>query len=248
MAFETYNQSAWHDLSYREAISPEQNTPFGMLMSPRMFLFRLRDAGADEDPPLRETIIRHESSVGDSMFTPLGTCFVEAPFGLLMRDDDDTITSPNVRNRQSYRASYTTAPSSPPPTGSQFRRLTAVPGPLVDQKLQQTAGRVFHNCKTAAEKIDAVTTYFHTTYTYSLGLEVPPEKDALSYFLREASSGYCEYFASGAAILLRMVNVPTRYVTGFLVTERGDDSRTWVARNMDAHAWAEAWDAENRRG
>ena len=154
MAFETYNQSAWHDLSYREAISPEQNTPFGMLMSPRMFLFRLRDAGSEEDPPLRETIIRHEASVGDSMFTPLGTCFVEAPFGLLMRDDDDTITSPNVRNRQSYRASYTAAPANQPATGSQLRRLTAVPSQLVDQRLQQLAGRLFHNCKTTAEKIE----------------------------------------------------------------------------------------------
>jgi hypothetical protein len=247
MAFETYNQSAWHDLSWSEAIAPEQNTPFGMMLSGRTFLFRLHDPGANDDSSLRETIIRHESSVGDSMFTPLGTCFVEAPFSLLMRDDDDTVKSPNVRNRHTYRVGYAAAPSSPPPTGSQLRRLTAVPSQLVDQRLQQRARRLFDNCKTTAEKIDAVTTYFHTTYTYSLGLEVPPEKDALSYFLREASSGYCEYFASGAAILLRMVNVPTRYVTGFLVTERGDDSRTWVARNMDAHAWAEAWDAENRQ-
>ena len=247
MAFETYNQSSWHDLSYREAIAPEQNTPFGMLLSGRTFLFRLHDTGADEDSPLREVIVRHEFSVGDAMFTPLGTCFVEAPFGLLMRDDDDTVSSPNVRNRQTYRAGYIAAPGSQPPTGSQFRRLTAVPSQLVDQRLQQIASRLFHNCKTTANKIEAVTAYFHTTYTYSLGLEVPPEKDALSYFLREASSGYCEYFASGAAILLRMAKVPTRYVTGFLVTERGDDSRTWVARNMDAHAWAEAWDAENQQ-
>ncbi len=247
MAFETYNQSSWHDLSYREAIAPEQNTPFGMLLSGRTFLFRLHDVRANDDSALRETIVRHESSVGDSMFTPLGTCFVEAPFGLLLRDDDDTVSSPNVRNRQSYRAGYAAAPDTQPPTGSQLRRLTAVPSQLVDQRLQQIAGRLFHNCKTTAEKIDAVTAYFHTTYTYSLGLEVPPDKDALSYFLRDASSGYCEYFASGAAILLRMVKVPTRYVTGFLVTERGDDSRTWIARNMDAHAWVEAWDAENQQ-
>jgi transglutaminase-like putative cysteine protease/fumarate reductase subunit D len=247
MAFETYNQSSWHDLSYREAIAPEQNTPFGMLLSGRTFLFRLHDAGPDEDPSLRETIIRHESSVGDSMFTPLGTYFVEAPFGLLMRDDDDTVTSPNVRNRQSYRVGYAATPVSRPPAGSQLRRLTAVPSQLVDQRLQQIKTRIFRDCKTTTDKINAVTAYFHTTYTYSLGLEVPPDKDALSYFLREASSGYCEYFASGAAILLRMAKVPTRYVTGFLVTERGGDSRTWVARNMDAHAWAEAWDAENQR-
>jgi hypothetical protein len=247
MAFETYNQSAWHDLSYREAIAPEQNTPFGMLLSGRTFLFRLHDAGANDDSPLREMIVRHESSVGEAMFTPLGTCFVEAPFGLLMRDDDDTVSSPSVRNRQTYRVGYAATPDNQPPTGSQLRRLTAVPGQLVDARLRQTAKRLFQDCKTAAEKIDAVTKYFHTTYTYSLGLEVPPEKDALGYFLRDASSGYCEYFASGAAILLRMTDVPTRYVTGFLVTERGDDSRTWIARNMDAHAWAEAWNAENQR-
>jgi transglutaminase-like putative cysteine protease len=247
MAFETYNQSSWHDLSYREAIAPEQNTPFGMLLSGRTFLFRLHDAGPDADPSLRETIIRHESSVGDSMFTPLGTYFVEAPFGLLMRDDDDTVTSPNVRNRQSYRVGYAATPVSRPPAGSQLRRLTAVPSQLVDQRLQQIKTGIFRDCKTTTDKINAVTAYFHTTYTYSLGLEVPPDKDALSYFLREASSGYCEYFASGAAILLRMAGVPTRYVTGFLVTERGGDGRTWIARNMDAHAWAEAWDAENRQ-
>ena len=247
MAFETYEKSAWHDLSWSEAIAPEQNTPFGMILSGRTFVYRLHDAGANEDTPLREAVIRHESSVGDSMFTPLGTCFVEAPFSLLLRDDDDTVKSPNVRNRQTYRVGYTAAPDSQPPVGTQLRRLTAVPSQLVDQQLQRIANSLFRDCKTTAEKIDAVTRHFHTTYTYSLGLEVPPEKDALSYFLREASSGYCEYFASGAAILLRMVKVPTRYVTGFLVTERGGDSRTWIARNMDAHAWAEAWDAENRQ-
>jgi hypothetical protein len=238
MAFETYNQSAWHDLSYREAISPEQNTPFGMLLAGRTYLFRLHEADAP-----REVIIRHESSVGDAMFTPLGTCFVEAPFSLMMRDDDDTVNSPNVRNRQSYRAGYAASTGSRSPTGSQLRRLTAIPNQL-DPRIRPTANRIFRDCTTTAEKIDAVTRYFHTNYTYVLGLEVPADRDALNYFLLEASSGYCEYFASGAAVLLRLVGVPARYVTGFVVTERGDDGRSWVARNMDAHAWVEAWDRE----
>jgi hypothetical protein len=30
--------------------------------------------------------------------------------------------------------------------------------------------------------------------------------------------------------------VPTRYVVGFLVTERDSRTRAWIARNMDAHA------------
>jgi hypothetical protein len=76
---------------------------------------------------------------------------------------------------------------------------------------------------------------------------VPPGRDKLTHFLLEKSSGYCEYFASGAALLLRLADVPTRYVTGFLVTEKRPDGQSWVARNMDAHAWVEAWDQERQR-
>jgi hypothetical protein len=243
MAFETYSQSAWLDRSYREAILPEQNTPFGGLRVGRTSLFRLHGAGANEDSSLREVTIRHESSIGDAMFTPLGTCSVEAPFSLLMHDDDDIVSSPNVRNRLTYRAAYATSFAGNPPTRDQWRRMVGIPNQL-DPRIRQSANRIFRGCTTTAEKIDAVTRYFHTNYTYALGLEVPADRDALNYFLLEASSGYCEYFASGAAVLLRFANVPTRYVTGFLVTEKGDDGRSWVARNMDAHAWAEAWDAQ----
>ncbi len=237
MAFETYNQSTWHDLSYREAIAPEQNTPFGLLLSGRTFLFRLHEKEAPG-----EITIRHESGIADAMFTPLGTCAVEAPLTLLMRDDDDIVSSPTARSRMSYRVAYG-AVSDRAPSEARLRRMTTIPGQL-DPGVRARANRIFRGCTTTAQKMEAVIRYFRTNYTYALGLEVPADRDALNYFLEEASSGYCEYFASGAAILLRFVDVPTRYVTGFLVTEPGDDRRTWVARNLDAHAWAEAWDAE----
>ncbi len=48
-------------------------------------------------------------------------------------------------------------------------------------------------------------------------------------------------------MLLRLADVPTRYVTGFLVTQRDEQSGSWIARNMDAHAWVEAWDQEQNR-
>jgi len=260
MAFETYHHSAWHDLSYREAITPERNTPFNGFLVGRGSLFRLY-----ENDGAREVIVRHESSIGDAMFTPLGTCSVEAPFSLLMRDDDDIVNSPSVRNRTSYRVAYAPADETRPataetglpgahssaaghaPTGAQWRRMMAIPDQLDPQIRQHATSRVFRGCITTAEKIHAVVRYFQTEYTYALGLEIPLRQDALNYFLLEATSGYCEYFASGAAILLRLAGVPTRYVTGFLVTEQGGDSHTWIARNMDAHAWAEAWDQERRQ-
>jgi len=242
MAFETYNQSAWHDLSYREALTGEQNTPFGVTILSRMYLFRLHEAQTS-----REVIVRHESSVGEAMFTPLGTHLVEAPFQFMMRDDDEIVNSPHVRNRHSYRAGYTATAVGRPPAGSQLRRMLESPRPLDLRRIRPLVNRIFAGCTTTAQKIEAVTRYFHTNYTYQLGLEVPLDQDPLNYFLLEAASGYCEYFASGAAVLLRLVGVPTRYVTGFLVTEQGDDRRTWIARNMDAHAWVEAWDREQQQ-
>ena len=238
MVFETYGPSEWVDRPSKETLWHEQNSPFSMLLGGRTYVFPLND-----DDPSAYVTVRHESSIGDVMFTPLGTCSVEAPLNMLMRDSDDTITSPGVRNRMAYRVAYTTSKTGNAPKG---RMLADVPKHL-DPRVQQKASRIFRGCNTTAEKINAVTQYFHTNYTYVLGLEVPADRDAMNYFLLEASSGYCEYFASGAALLLRLAGVPTRYVTGFLVTERGDDGRSWVARNMDAHAWAEAWDRERQQ-
>jgi len=235
MAFLTYRPSEWHDVSTRPIIYPEESRLIG-----RMSLFRLSDKEAN-----REMTVRHESTVIDALFTPLGACSIEAPFQSLERDDDDgTIRPSETRANLVYHIGYTTSLNIYPPSADSLRRMRSTP-PQLDPRIRLLADRIFRNCKTTSEKIEAVTRYFHTNYTYSLGLAVPVDQDPLTYFLVEASTGYCEYFASGAAILLRLADVPTRYVTGFLVTERDADGRSWVARNMDAHAWVEAWNREN---
>ena len=238
MAFETYRQSAWMTGRTRNRSRPSR-IRLSALWAERISFACMRS----EALVRRDVTIRHEVSIGDALFTPLGTCSVETPFGFLNRDDDDIVSSRHLRSRPSYQVGYVTPSAGNPPTEAQRRRMMAVPTHL-DPQIGQRARQIFRRCTTTAQKIDAVTKYFQTNYTYSLGLEIPDGQDALNYFLLDASTGYCEYFASGAAVLLRFVDVPTRYVTGFLVTERSGDGRSWVARNMDAHAWAEAWDAE----
>lgn len=237
-AFESYRQGSWYELVGVDGVPAEQNAPLGMLLG-RTSRYRVNDAEAS-----REMTVRHESALGDCLFTPLGTCYVDAPFSSVVeRNEDDIIKSHNVRLRQSYTVGFTTGASGRPPVSLQWHHLVELPRQL-HPEIRQKAARLFAPCTTTAEKIEAVTQYFHTNFTYLLGLEVPEGQDPLDYFLRKASTGYCEYFASGAVILLRLGDVPTRYVTGFLVTERGQDGRSWIARNMDAHAWAEAWDKE----
>ena len=237
-AFEIYRESEWRDISYRAAITPEQSTPFGVYLVARMKLFRIQETKA-----LRHMVIRHQSIIGDAMFTPLGTCSVEAPFDLLMRDDDDVVEPPNPRGNLSYRVGYTPTVRGNPPSDVQRRRMLNIPTDL-DARIHQLASRIFADSDTTGEKIDAVVDYFRTNYAYSLGVDVPPGRDRLTHFLLEESAGYCEYFASGTAILLRLAGVPTRYVTGFFVSEQDEQGESWIARYMDAHAWVEAWDQE----
>ena len=242
-AFDVYRQSEWHDLSYQEALFPEQSKPFGMYFAGRTNIFRLNEGEASK---CKYMTIRHESRFVDAIFTPLGTSFLEAPFNLLLRDDDDIVYVPKLRSGLNYRIAYTKSAFQKPPTGVQGRRMLNIPSQL-DRRVHQLASRIFAGCSTTTEKIDAVVNYFGTNYTYVLGLDIPPDRDKLTYFLLEESTGYCEYFASGAAILLRLADVPVRYVTGFLVTEKDARSELWVARNMDAHAWVEAWDKERNQ-
>jgi hypothetical protein len=168
---------------------------------------------------------------------------VEAPFDFVLRDEYDIVHPSYLRGNMAYRVGYTPSPPTNPPGAHQMLALSKPPSQL-DPRIQQLAAEVMAGCNTTAAKIEAVVNHFRTRYTYSLSIEIPPDEDKLTYFLLNGTQGYCEYFASGAAILLRFAGVPTRYVTGFLVTEKGERPDLWVARNVDAHAWVEAWDRE----
>ena len=66
--------------------------------------------------------------------------------------------------------------------------------------------------------------------------------DALERFVLDVRRGNCEYFASAAAVMLRMANVPARLVGGY---RGGDYNRAGgynSVRDRQAHVWVEAWD------
>ncbi len=240
-AFDVYRDSEWYSYAaHRQEILPQQSGPLGIYFAGRRNVFRF---DAREGPNLQDMTIQHESAYADAIFTPLGTAFLEAPFHLMLRDENDIAYASNIRKGLNYRVAYSMSDYRNRPGALQRHRMLGVPRDI-DQRVVDLAAKIFAGCNTTAEKIAAVTRHFNAKYTYALGLDAPSDRDKLTYFLLEASTGYCEYFASGAAVLLRLGGVPTRYVTGFVVTERDLQGDLWVARNMDAHAWVEAWDQE----
>jgi len=243
-AFDVYRESEWFSYAAnRHEVLPQQSGPLGLYFAGRRNIFRF---DTREDSNLQYIAIQHESPYADAIFTPLGTSFLEAPFHLILRDENDIVYASNVRKGLNYRVAYSMSDYRSRPATLQHHRMLGVPRDL-DRRVVELAAKTFAGCNGTAEKIEAVTKYFNANYTYALGLDAPSDRDKLTYFLLEARTGYCEYFASGAAILLRLAGVPTRYVTGFLVTEQDPQNDLWTARNMDAHAWAEAWDQERNQ-
>ena len=53
--------------------------------------------------------------------------------------------------------------------------------------------------------------------------------------------GYCEYYASTMAVLLREMGIPTRFVQGFLPGDGEPGAGTSVGRNRDSHAWVQVY-------
>ncbi len=108
--------------------------------------------------------------------------------------------------------------------------------------------------ETPYEKAVAIRDYLRT-FEYTLDIEAPPDgTDGVDYFLFELGKGYCQYFASAMAVLLRASGVPSRMVAGYGPGEEQygpgditgrepgawqDFQRTFVVRN--SHSWTEVF-------
>jgi hypothetical protein len=122
-------------------------------------------------------------------------------------------------------------------------RYTDLPFDL-DPRIGQLAERIFEGRATTQAKIAAVVGHLRQRHGYKLGISIPADADPLTHFLlaEPPPPAHCEYFASAAAVLLRLGGVPARYVTGYVVPEQNAQGGYWIARNRDAHAWVEAYD------
>lgn len=114
----------------------------------------------------------------------------------------------------------------------------------VREELQEIADEV--SGSSLEEVLNNIRQYLsrNAEYTLSPG-RTPYGKDTVLYFLNENQRGYCVHFATAAAVLLRMNDIPARFVSGYLVKKKeflhsGDG--TGVAAKVtgkNAHAWAE---------
>ena len=129
------------------------------------------------------------------------------------------------------------APGAPPDE----RDLLALPADL-DPRLLELAARLRDAGSPSAEaRLARTVAFIQSECHYSLKPGRFRTKQPVAEFLFEKKRGYCEYFATAAAVLLRLQGIPTRYVRGFTVREANRLGGHYVVREADAHAWVEAF-------
>ena len=146
--------------------------------------------------------------------------------------------------------SYTVTSRVPIATGSRLQeagtdypeaiesRYTQLPDSTPDRVGDRTA-RLTANARTPYETALTVERWLENNREYSLDVPAPGDNVA-DEFLFERQQGYCVYYATTMAVMLRTQGIPARMVTGYSTGEQVEDD-TWVVRGYNSHAWVEAY-------
>jgi transglutaminase-like putative cysteine protease len=118
--------------------------------------------------------------------------------------------------------------------------LRAVPA-NTDGRLRELARTLGEGGPDARARVARTVGYLGAHCRYSLAPGAFRTTQPVAEFVFDKRKGYCEYFASAAAVLLRLQGVPTRYVTGFNVTDDDFAGGHYVVREASAHAWIDAY-------
>ena len=118
------------------------------------------------------------------------------------------------------------------------QRYTRLPEESPD-RLETLTDEITADADTPYEQAVAIQNWLRSEKSYNLGASRQSNTIA-DTFVFEMSSGYCEYFATAMAAMLRTQDIPTRYAIGYTTGQSvGED--TYEVRGMNAHAWVEVY-------
>src|SRR5262249_16206916 len=88
----------------------------------------------------------------------------------------------------------------------------------------------------------AIQTYVRDTIRYEENIDPPAAgRDVVDYVLFDSQQGYCEYYGSSMAVLLRMDGIPARVVGGYYRVPFDQQDNGYLYREKNAHLWVEVF-------
>ena len=241
VALDTLDGKHWYDDNTQQtAIQP---------VSPGRFVIP-REPGAETRPekPLRYKILLSPLS-SNVVFAASFPRLITGRMRLLMLDETDSLHytheafSPLQYEVLSQAglpspAALRTAPETFPP---KLRALYLRLPPKLDPRIRTLANKTAAHLTNNYDRAVAIRNYLRGNFGYTLEAQKIDPSDPLASFLFEIRKGYCEYFASAMAVMLRTLGIPARMVNGFQTGSYNRLGRDFVVRARDAHSWVEVY-------
>lgn len=116
-----------------------------------------------------------------------------------------------------------------------------IPKDKITERTKDLVREIVKDTKDDFEKAVAIENYLRNNYKYSLDVEyVPENQEFIDYFLFEEKEGYCTYYATSMAVMLRLSGIPSRYIEGYLAKD-SIETGVYEVKHENAHAWVEAF-------
>jgi transglutaminase-like putative cysteine protease len=110
----------------------------------------------------------------------------------------------------------------------------------ITERTKELTRKVVSGAFTKEEKVNTIYQFLTSSFFYSTNVEYLPEnRDFVDFFLFTEQKGYCTYFATTAAIMLRLSGIESRYVEGFRMEQDKTSQGIYSVTNEHAHAWVE---------
>ncbi|MEJ7902210.1 MAG: transglutaminase domain-containing protein, partial [Thermomicrobiales bacterium] len=114
--------------------------------------------------------------------------------------------------------------------------------PSITDRTRTLATRVATGQETPFDVATATEAFVRQAIRYEEKIEAPPDGwDGVDYVLFESREGYCEYYASAMAVMLRTQGIPTRVVGGYYPAPYDAAEEGYLYREKNAHLWVEVF-------
>jgi transglutaminase-like putative cysteine protease len=120
----------------------------------------------------------------------------------------------------------------------------AMIGLSLSPRVMQLARDIVTNAgaTTPYDQTKAIEQWLRTNMFYNETISAPPlDRDPVEWFLFDLREGYCTYYATAMATMLRSLGIPARLAAGFSEGDYDPAIGQYVVRERDAHTWVEVY-------
>jgi transglutaminase-like putative cysteine protease len=124
------------------------------------------------------------------------------------------------------------------------RRLYFYVSPSVTPRTIQLARQIVTDAEatTVYDQAKAIESFLRAHITYNESIPRPPSgQDPVDWVLFDYREGYCNYYASAMAVMLRSLGIPARMAAGFAQGTYDAEEGVYVVTERDAHTWVEVY-------